>query len=79
VVPPRKAQNEDNSIASDNSDSSDSNTGFSTSFSCCYWKKRPRVVIELGKEVDKAEITWFNSDYSNSTKCTSKSNPFSFD
>ena len=79
IAPPGKAQNEDNSIASENSDSSDSNIGFSTSSSRYYRKKRPRIVIELGKEVDKGEVDWSNLDYSNSTKHTSESDPFTLD
>jgi hypothetical protein len=79
AAPPSKVRNEDNSIANDNSDSSDSNMGFSTSSSRYYRKKRPYIIIELGKEADKGEIDWSNSDYSNSTKRTSESDPFALD
>jgi hypothetical protein len=79
AAPPGKAQNEDNSTASDNSDSSDSDTGFSTSSSRRHRKKRPRIVVELGEEVDKGEIDWSDSDHGNGTERASESDPFALD
>ena len=76
TAPPSKVQNKDNSIVSENSNSSDSNTGFSISSSRYYRKKRPHTVIKLGKEVDKGEVDQSNLDHGNSTKRTSESNPF---
>jgi hypothetical protein len=77
ALPGKRSRGNNDSTASDNSDSSDSEAGLSTSLSRRPSKKRPRIDIQLGDKVEETAISWSDSEYS-STEATD-SDPFGLD
>jgi len=77
ALPGKRSRGDNDSTASDNSDSSDSEAGLSTSSSRRPSKKRPRVDVQLGDEVEETAISWSNSEHS-STEATDP-DPFGLD
>jgi hypothetical protein len=77
ALPEKRSRGDNDSTASDNSDSSDSEADFSTSSSRRPPKKRPCMDIQLGDEVEETAISWSDSEYSG-TKATDP-DPFGLD
>jgi hypothetical protein len=77
ALPGKRSRGDNDSTASDNSDSSDSEAYLSTSSSRRPSKKRPRMDIQLGDKVEETAISWSDSEHS-STEATDP-NPFSLD
>jgi hypothetical protein len=77
ALPEKRSRGDNDSTISDNSNSSDSEAGLSTSSSRRSSKKRPHMDIQLGDEVEETAISWSDSEYS-STEATNP-NPFGLD
>ena len=63
ALPEKRSRGDNDSTASDNSDSSDSEADFSTSSSRRPPKKRPCVDIQLGDKVEETAISWSDSEH----------------